>query len=397
MKNRRAQEEGKAVGVLLLIIALFVVLYMLFIPPEERADLLGEDTSDLTTTNVPSTSSETEILADAPGIVSPNLNFGTTHNIPSVNLYVKTEPKITPLASSLIIKKALFSSTSPQLSFPFDLSADSEKVILKLDTHQGEGTLEIDINDNTIFTEEITTKSSRIIEIPRTFLKKNNRLTFTASGPGLAFWKTNQYVIKDIVLKEEFSLVNSKEMRTITLKQKEYETLKDANLEYILYCNKEPKKGVTLMQLLINNKNVLSRQLPCISKKETIEIPLSLLQTQTNTVTLAIDDGDFSFHDIKLITESAEQGQPDYTFTINKETFDKIVKGIKKVELDFFLEDTSQKKTARIHINDGSVLMKTTSNRFTVDISAYIEQGTNFIQILPSNTFSITGFKILLK
>ena len=64
MKNRRAQEEGKAVGVLLLIIALFVVLYMLFIPPEERADLLGEDTSDLTTTNVPSTSSETEILAE---------------------------------------------------------------------------------------------------------------------------------------------------------------------------------------------------------------------------------------------------------------------------------------------------------------------------------------------
>ena len=45
-KGKKGQSEGQAISVLILVIGLFIVLYILLLPPEERRDIIYVDGGD---------------------------------------------------------------------------------------------------------------------------------------------------------------------------------------------------------------------------------------------------------------------------------------------------------------------------------------------------------------
>ena len=103
------------------------------------------------------------------------------------------------------------------------------------------------------------------------------------------------------------------------------------------------------------------------------------------------------FSDIELRTKSKEADFPSYSFTVSPETYDKIKNNELKLNLQFLLENNQFNKNARLEINNNEYLMRTDTNEFTLDLKEYIIQGTNFLKIIPSNTFNLVALKVVLE
>jgi hypothetical protein len=61
------------------------------------------------------------------------------------------------------------------------------------------------------------------------------------------------------------------------------------------------------------------------------------------------------------------------------------------------MEETKESKNARFVINDETILMKTTESTFATDITDFLEEGTNFIRITPTTSFTMTGLKVVVE
>src|SRR3989338_7757107 len=231
--RRKKGEEfssGGSVAVILIVIALFMTLYLLFISPEERAKILKGD-NDTDDDLDDKDSRRIELVAESPGLVSPTREFPTTHRIPSINIFLKTEPTIKQLASSLKISNSLFSDTESTLNFKIENLEDTTSANLFFSVEDSSGELIVKLNGNTIYSKEITNKGVEIVSLPKQLLEERNRLDIGVSSPGIAFWRTNTYSLKDIGVKQEHIKKNSEESRSFTLTGTEKTSLEKVRLK----------------------------------------------------------------------------------------------------------------------------------------------------------------------
>ncbi|MBS3175583.1 hypothetical protein J4440_06905 [Candidatus Woesearchaeota archaeon] len=395
MLSKKGQKEGTAIAVVLIIIAFFMVLYILFIPPEERNKILeGNNNNELDSTN--NLLSRIELLAQSPGVVSPATDLGQIHPIPSISLFVRTEPSIEQLAQNLIIKKGLFSSSNPKLKFPSEDVENTKRVTLNFYVNDAKsGELRIKLNGRTIYSEELS-KGAQIVDINKNLIKENNELEFIASHPGIAFWSTNKFELKNVILKQEFERTNTQETRQFTITKAEKQTLSKLNLKYTQVCNKLLNEGTALLDISVNGRRAESLRIFCITTDQEIEIDPNLIIAGQNTLRLSLEEGDFSFNQISLNTQTSESKFPTYQFSIPAKEFDKLKLGDKKAVLEVYFAQDNKQKNARIDINNNEILINTADNFFSRDVSDLIVDGTNFVRLIPSTTFTITNLKIVL-
>ncbi len=396
MFKKKGEQEGKAVGTLILVIALAMLLYVLFIPPEDRDILLNQNGSSNTLSTI---NDKLELLSENPGFVSREQKELTEHNMIPVNLYIKNEPKSLNIAQSISITKGLFSKSFPTLHFNID-KKDLSKVSLFFGVAQADGELRISVNGNQFYSETLS-NGVKIIEIPQAFLvEKNNELVFSVSSPGLSFWSTNQYVLNDIGLKEEFELINSKEERMFNIAEVEKDSLQSATVQFFQVCNMKLPKSTVPLKVYFNDNPVpaLSTMIRCTSTKQSFDLDINNFKTGQNKILFVLEEaGDFTLNELKVVAEAKQTDYPSYSFAVSKDQYDNIKSGNKKVQLEINLDDNKETKIARIAVNKADVFMQTKSSEFTYDLKDYIDQGSNFIRIVPTNDFAINGLKVTLQ
>lgn len=396
MYRKKGEQEGKAVGVLILVIALAMLLYVLFIPPEDREALLNQNTTSDTISTI---NEKLELLSENPGYVTREKKELTEHNMIPVNLYIKNEPKSINIAQSISITKGLFSKSFPTLHFNID-KKDLKKVSLFFSVTQADGELRISVNGNQFYSESLTS-GVKIIEIPQAFLvEKNNELIFSVSSPGLAFWSTNQYILNDIGLKEEFELINSKEERMFNVAEVERDSLESAKVQFFQVCNMKLPKSTVPLKVYFNDNPVpaLSTMIRCVSTKQSFDLDINDFKAGQNKLLFVLEEaGDFTLNELKVVAESKQTDYPSYSFGISKDQYDNIKSGDKKIQLEINLDDNKETKIARISVNNGDIFMQAKSSEFIYDLKDYIDQGSNFIRIVPTNDFVINGLKVTLQ
>lgn len=390
--DKRAAGDGSNVAVIIIIIALFMVLYLLFVPPEVRDELLGESSTSGSSSS--SSSERKELLAESPGILYPTKTQVGVHDIANMNLFLKTQPKLIDLAQNLNVKASLFSRSSPRIRFSISSLSDTIKANLFFNVAKFDGELRIKVNGNTIYTEEITSPGIKIIEIPKSYLQNNNEVEFSVSS---GFFSSNVYVLENIGVKQEFQFKNSEELRTFVLSESERRNLESATISYKQYCNEPLENSLTKFQIFLNHKSAFEKQVSCLNIDESANIDPKLFVEGSNTLSFNVGDGSFIFSDIELRTKSKEADFPSYSFTISPETYDKIKNNEIKINLKFLLDNNQFNKNARLQINNNEYIMRTDSNEFTLDLKEYIIQGTNFLKIIPTNTFNLAGLKVVLE
>lgn len=388
MKNKRGQDSGSGIAVLILLIALFMLLYVLLLPPERREEILNQSIGQ---GNGGTEAVSKVLLSESPGEVFQIKNSNIVHDISSLNIFIKTEPSTKLLANAIEISKGFLSSNPKTLTFPIDDLTNLKSVLLFFSVKEAKGNIEIWLNNHIIVDSKLD--GAQTIDLPVNYLGKNNVLEIKASSPGILFFITNYYTLEDIGIKESYQILNPKEERSFSMPAYEKESLQKSVLDYDLYCNK--LDTTTDLRIYLNDKDVLSKLVNCISGSETVDLPIEDVKEGTNVLTFMVGNGDFQFSNIKIENELKEKSNPIYHFDVSSDNANNVVSGMSSVILTLKLEGSSKK--ADIVVNDKQFSLDTSENSFSKDISDYINEGDNFVKIVPKNTFTISSLEIRLE
>lgn len=395
MKGYQKGQSAGPIMVLILLIALFIIIYLLLIPPADRENLLNRTGQSNTNNDDTTQNSVGTLLLESPGMVSSDKEDSTVRSIDPINLFVKYEPSIKTLSNSLNIERSSFGKQDQNIFFDLVNVEDIRRAVLTFSVRENRGELIINLNGNNIYTNEIAEKSLQLINLPTAYLEEKNELIFSVDSPGGAFWRTNKYILEDVMLKEEYEIINAQESRAFVLTKNELRNIDKSELQYSIYCNSLDSSDSSF-RIYLNEKLISSQIVTCGSGQRNSDIDSSKFIEGENNLIFVIDQGDYLINEIKLVNKLKENEARTYYFNINSRDFFDIQDGLKDVflQMSFGKEGT---KIAEIWVNDFIIYIDTDSSSFSEDISELVEEGENFIRVLPSNEFLIRSLRVTLE
>mgnify|MGYP001562690517 FL=1 len=380
-------ESGGSIAVLVLLIAMFIGVYILLIPPEDRANLLNQ--TNLLNESYRGKISSSVLLSEEIGILKPLKTDSVKHDIDSVSLFVKEEPKTEDLANTLSIENGFFGESSHSLLFNVDDITNLKDATLFFFVNEGDGDLIITLNGQIVHSSE--TDGLKNIVLPKNYIRENNELRFKVSRPRINFFGKNRYELSDVKLRKTFEVTNTKEIRTVVLSSTESG---DGKLSYLTFCNKL-NTGARL-RIFVNNKEKLNELIPCVPQRKTLEISKEDLITGDNEFLFDIDKGDYLLNDISLEVKAKEGGAERIKFAVSDNQYKKIQEGDEAIlKIDFATSEENKKAT--INLNDKQFSFNTKDNKFERFVTGFIKKGNNFIEIKPDNEFEVLNLEIRIE
>jgi hypothetical protein len=386
-KGQGYPQTGSNVAVFVLLLGLFLAIYVLLLPPEDRQNLLYQNFSEDNNGN--GISQKESILEQTPGILRISDEDTIIHKIDSINLYSKDEPKISDLASSLYLEKSLTTETKRNLIFNVNDLENLDTVNLVFLVNEGKGNLIINLNRIIIYDGKISGLANIIL--PKDLLQETNKLELSVSSPGLNIFGKNTYALTSIKIRENYELTNTRESRDFVISDQE---TGDGDLKFFLYCNNQ-ESGARL-RIFLNNGEIKNEVISCTTAERTVEIDKEKLETGRNTLMFQIDKGDYIFSDVELEMETEYQGVVNYKFSITKSEFDDILSDDKEAILYMEFNDDDRKK-ATISVNGKEFSLDTSDIDYERDISRLVKEGNNFIKITPLEEFNVDLLRINLE
>ncbi len=374
------------VNTLIILIGLFIVLYLLLIPPEDREALLNE-TSSVDGVGVRTSN----ILLESPGRVTPTKVGEIEHNVGSMNLFSREDPESETLFSSLSVSRSFFSNKDRIITFNIKDIEDLNDLFLTFIVERASGDLVIEMNDNVIFRGPAGGYSE--VALPLNLVRETNELVLYSDSVGFKFWDRNYYDLHSLKLRKEFERVHSSETRTFVLSDEEKSNLERSTLEYFIYCNDLDRQS--FLRIYLNDNQIQSGTLGCVREHRTWTLDKSYIKAGVNELMFVIDEGDFLIDSIMVKNVLKESSFRSYSFFISDSQYDSVLTEEKDAILEMKLDGDS--KVADIVINDRSIRMDVTGDSYVKDISDYINEGTNDLEILPLRDFEIRTLRIDLK
>jgi len=321
MVDKRAQ-AGPAAG-LIALIAVFLLLYILLIPPDLRNELLNDS---------PGTSSGKNPDTESPALVNFNrtvldvtpgridyLKFSEyEHPLPSVNLYSTRSANELNIGSNVYVKNGIFDIQDSNLTFRIEDpdALDNAMISFSLNPNRNSnGRLTITLNGKTIYDKE-----SKSIQAPIsvTNLERNNVMTFSVTGVGWKFWTTNEYEINDISL--YFDVIDTSTQvskNTFMVTDAEKFNLESVKLTFFPDCNPSSAGRLTAT---VNNQLVFS-SVPDCGSLNMIEISPSAIEAGMNRVEFSSDRGQYLIDQIVVQTELKSMTYPVYYYDLPSALF----------------------------------------------------------------------------
>ena len=370
----------------IILIGLFIVLYVLLLPPSDRETLLGEND------NVEQTSvTLRSLLSEFPGRVSPDKVDIREHNVDLANLYIKSEPETENLFSELSVSRSFYSNKDRIISFGVEEIENLENIRLTFFVEDSRGDLIVELNGNIIY--EGGASGNAFITLPVNLIKDVNELRFSASSVGFGFWNENLYDLKDIELVKEFEKIHSTVSREFFVTEDEKSNLESSTLEYVIYCNE--LRGSTLFRILLNDNVVYSRSMPCVREERNLILDRSYIREGSNELKFIIDQGDFVVDAIKVVNKLIEGQDRSYGVYISGDQYNSIL--AEKADVVMTMSLSGNEKVADIEVNGFTTRMDVDGSSYSKDISEFIMEGDNIIRIIPIKEFFIDSLRVELK
>ncbi|RMF55278.1 hypothetical protein D6745_02570 [Candidatus Woesearchaeota archaeon] len=314
--RRKAQERASGAASLIIIIGILVVLYILFLPPKEREELLegrtpnvpGEDNGG----RIPSDFNEV-LLLESPGRLE-NIQTGEIpHPLPSVSLQTVTSSKIIKEVSNIYVKNSVFGKQFKSLEFPINDFENTENVLLSFASSVHNGRLIILLNGKEIFNSYIS-DSPNPIPLAKDALQQNNVLEFLVSPTGFAFWKSNEMLLENVKITADVSDISGRVASSrFVLGESEKENLEAAEMVFYADCD---QSKVGTLSIIINNERVFRGVPACKSMNNPIEISPETLFEGNNEVKFSTNKGNIIIDQIMVTSFLKESVYPSYFFEL---------------------------------------------------------------------------------
>jgi len=393
-KSKRGQ-SGVNAAILVAIITGIIILYMIFISPEHREEILDEDGG-----NGGPTSSKDNItlLSETIGTLEL-ISRLDDRDIPNIYLIETVNSKVLDTINPVYVRNGWFDKKIKVVNFYIDDLENTDNVVLTFSAPKRKGVLTIALNNYMIFEYDIQTLNVQPIELPKDLLKKENLLEFSVSGVGMAFWRTNEYSLENIKIIGDITDKSRQESKNIfSLTTAQYQNLKEAEIKFIPYCSRASEVGI--LNLYINNRNIYSA-VPVCEDLVKQDIPLSVLNAGENKVVFKTEKGSYSIEQIKVELEPKEKkAYIVHYFEINSTTYDDILDDDKNVYLTIEFVDEDTDKKAELNVNDHLYMINIKEDdeekTFERNINNWIEEGSNFVKITPKIKLEIVRLEVVV-
>jgi len=382
-----AQSSGTGTAVLVLLIAAFIVLYVLFLPPATRQELLEEKTPG-TLADINKT-----LLLASPGRLDYLAKKDIEHTMPPVNLYSTTKASVLKAVNSIYIKNAWFDKQSANFSFSIDDPANTKNILLSFIVNKHLGRLVITLNGNQIFSSEVYGVNLEPIKLPNDMIGKDNIIEISVSDVGAAFWKTNEYALESIKITADITDVSTRQaMNTFITTSTEKDNLERIFLKFLPDCE---QYSVGTLNIMLNNHNIFT-SVPDCGVLRVLEISPYYVISGENIIIFETTKGAYLVDHISVKSSLKELKYPTFYFDVSGDAYNAVASGT-HVVLTFEFADDVEYKKAQIWINGHLDGFATNDRVVEIPITLFVNKGNNVIEIKPQTTVDIVKLQASLE
>ena len=388
----RKAQGGINAAILVAIIAGLIILYILFLPADERERILENKTDDKDGDDGEEDEGDI-LLREFPGSID-TIKKIDDRSIPEIFLFETTNAKELERINPFIVRNGWFDKQPKSVSFGIDDLENTDNVVLSFKAKEYKGVLTIKLNGEIIFESEVESETVAPVRLKKSLLSEVNILEFSVSSVGYKFWSTNEYSLEDIKIVGDITDKSKQEStNTFTLTVEEKSNIERAYLRFVPYCSSEARVGV--LDIFVNNRNVFSA-VPVCEDPYKQEIHPGILEAGVNTVIFRTAKGSYSVEQIEMQFEEKDVTTVKYYFEVNQSVIDSIEDDEEEAILTIeFVEDENNR--ADLNINDKFFTIDEDERIFSKNIDRYIEEGNNFIEIEPRTRLEIFELKVELR
>ena len=386
----RKAQGGLNAAMLVAIIAAVIIIYILFLPTEDRKDLL-EGTSPGGTSE---SEKETTLLSESVGRLDP-VGRVRDKDIANVYIFETTNSKVLDTINPIYIKNGWFDKKIKIIKFTIDDLENTNNVVLSFSAPKRKGVLSIKLNGELIYEYDINRPNIEPIKLKKSLLKTDNELEFSVASVGAKFWTTNEYSLEDVKIIGDITDTSRQESQnTFTLTDTEYQNLEKVDIKFIPYCTSSATVGI--LDVFVNKRNIFSAVPVCNDRYEQ-EIPISAISAGQNKVIFKTNKGSYSIEQVKLNFKEKDTPEAVYYFEVNSTTYEDIQDNVYDATLKINFVDDDKTKRADININDHLVRIDQEKKTYEKNIDDWIEEDNNFIKLTPRTTLDIIDIRVELK
>jgi hypothetical protein len=392
MIRKRGQSSGSSAATLVAIIAGLIILYILFLEPADREDLLGEGKWHRSNNEGSDDKNITVLLDEKTGRLDYLKDNEFEIDIPSFNLYKTTNAKEIEAFNDFSVRNGWFDKKTAEKSFSISDLENTDNAVLSFVLKRHVGRLSIDLNGNNIFDGFIDTANTEPIKLPKSYLTEGeNKLDFNVDGVGAAFWKTNEYSFSNAKVIGDITDVSKQKTKNVfTIEAWKYNNLDKATLKFNPDC-KQGEAGI--LDILVNNENVFSG-VPDCGMLNRYEIPTGSLNAGVNDVVFLTNSGSYLIDQIKVDLDLQELSSPLYWFELSAKQIENITNAKWDCNLTIKFVDDDEDKTLDINVNGHMKRIDQQEPMFSYSLNKWIEEGRNYIKLIPKTTVDIVRLKI---
>lgn len=382
MMNSRANKPASAgsAAVLVVFITLLFVGYILLVPAGERERILEGANA--------TRAAERLLLDEAPGRLEFTDKAVTDHDISNMYLSETRNSVILHQENPFTVSNGWFSETKKVMTFSVPQLTETESAILSFQATQHSGDLLITLNGQPIFSGPVPIQNPPPVVLPRELLSNVNRLEFSVTG---GFFATKRFALTDVkVIGEVTQRERQRSVNTFTISESEKEHLDNAFLDFYPICEQQE---VGVLTITLNGKTIFAATPSCDSLNRQ-DLYKEDLREGRNELTFSIDRGSYRVENVRVRTVlEPVKSYIDY-FTIKEELYDDILDDNLDVILRITFVDDGTLKHARINVNGRYDVIDQTDDEYEEEITAFIKEGNNYLEIQPLKELNIARLEV---
>jgi hypothetical protein len=382
--NKRGQklQSGSPAAALIGIITLLFIFYILFLPPEERKELLGdqEDIED---------GVAGEKLLEVPvGRLqfTPRTQFD--HPLPNIYLVETRNAQILAKENPFIIRKGWFSEAKKVFAFSIPDLENTENVMLSFQAPERRGVLVIALNGQVIFEAPVALQNPPPVALAKALLRESNTLEFSVTG---GFMSRRRYSFTDVkVVGDITDVEKQKSTNTFSISSVEMSNFETSHLDYYPICD---QKSVGTMTIELNGK-IISSSVPACESLNRQELYLEDLREGKNTVIFRIVKGSYRIEQVRVRTIiKPVRAWVDF-FDVKPSLYNAVLDKKKRIILHIEFVADDRVKRAKTNVNGKLDVIDQRDSRFARDISSVVREGNNYIEIQPLAELDVVRLEV---
>jgi hypothetical protein len=391
--NKKAQADANAAAALVAILALLIIFYLLFIPPELRDQILEGNESTSGTSGV---SGNESLLLATPGTLTPIDTKDIEHSIGAVYLFAKENSKTLESRSSTYVKSTLFSKQKANMTFEVvDLENTDHTLLTFKATTLSKGRLTIRLNGNEIYNSIITKENVDPITLNKAnLIQGKNTLEFETNTVGWMFWRVHEYGLESLQISADITdVTQQRSQNTFIVSATEKNNVERTILRFSPECD---VAKVGKLDIEINGHSVYST-LPDCGAHVVIEFTPDILREGENIILFKTEKGNYLVDMAKITSELKQITQPVFYFDVAQSVLNDMKAGSYKVYLQMTFLDNKDRKTGKLNVNGHETNIYQTEKEYSREITDWLVEGSNAVKITPDDQMEVLKLQVLKK